>query len=82
MNNFLGLGLIIYLSIFIYKSSADVPDEYSVLKKWVAFQVIFMYICLGICLAMVLCFRSMQHKVVRKKEEEENAKIADKDKAE
>ena len=59
MNNFLGLSLIAYLTVFVNRSSADVPEEYSTLKTWLSFQVIWLYVCLGLCLLMVLCFRSM-----------------------
>ena len=59
MNNFLGLSLIGYLTVFVNMDSSNVPDEYSSLKAWLNFQVIWLYVCLGLCLLMVLCFRSM-----------------------
>ena len=74
MNNFLGVGVIIYLMIFNYKDSSTVPDEYAHLKTWINFQVIFFYIVLGLSVLMVLCMRSMQAKVIRKKREEEAQK--------
>ena len=77
MNNFLGIGVIIYLMIFNYKESAEVPPKYSHLKSWINFQVIFMYIVLGLSVLMVLCMRSMHNKVTRKNEEKEK-KEADK----
>ena len=70
MNNFLGVGVIIYLMIFNYKESSTVPDEYAHLKSWINFQVIFFYIVLGLSVLMVICMRSMQAKVIRKKHEE------------
>ena len=36
MNNFLGLSLIAYLTVFVNQSSADVPEEYSMLKTWLS----------------------------------------------
>ena len=71
MNNFLGIAVVIYLTIFNYKEMAAVPAEYAQLKNWVSFQVILMYIVLGLSVLMVLCMRSMQNKVIRKKDEEE-----------
>ena len=68
MNNFLGIGVIIYLMIFNYKESSNVPEEFSHLKNWINFQVIFMYIVLGLSVLMVLCMRSMQGKVTRKQD--------------
>ena len=66
MNNFLGVGVIIYLMIFNYKESSAMPDDFKHLKNWINFQVIFFYIVLGLSVLMVLCMRSMQAKVIRK----------------
>ena len=66
MNNFLGVGVIIYLMIFNYKGAAEMPDDFKHLKNWINFQVIFFYIVLGLSVLMVLCMRSMQAKVIRK----------------
>lgn len=78
MNNFLGIGVITYLMIFNYKEDANVPEEYSHLKTWINFQVIFMYIVVGLSVLMVLCMNSMQNKVsvklAEKKENEETEK--------
>lgn len=57
MNNFLGVGVIIYLMLFNYSDASTVPDEYGHLKRWVNFQVIFCYIVLGLSVLMVLCMR-------------------------
>ena len=72
MNNFLGLALVTYLSIFIYSDTAKVPDGYSQLQDWLRFQVIWLYICLGLSLLIAVCFRYMQSKQVRKNETEES----------
>ena len=72
MNNFLGLALVTYLSIFIYSDTAKVPDNYSQLHTWLRFQVIWLYICLGLSLLIAVCFRYMQSKQVRKEETEES----------
>ena len=66
MNNFLGVGVIIYLMIFNYKESSVMPDDFKHLENWINFQVIFFYVVLGLSLLMVLCMRSMQAKVIRK----------------
>ena len=71
MNNFLGLGAAFYLLAFVYKDLSTVPDEYSKLYTWVNFQVIFMYISLGLSALMVFCMRSMQKKAVRAAEGKE-----------
>ena len=63
MNNFLGVGVIIYLMIFNYKDESAMPDEFKHLKNWINFQVIFFYIVLGLSVLMVLCMRSMNAKV-------------------
>ena len=73
MNNFLGIGVIIYLMIFNYKEAADVPPEYAHLKTWINFQVIFMYIVVGLSVLMVLCMSSMQNKVTRKQDAKKEA---------
>ena len=80
MNNFLGIGVIIYLTVFSYKESAEMPDGYTHLKSWINFQVLFMYVVLGLTLLMVLCFRTMQTKVTRKKDEDESDKESEKNK--
>ena len=74
MNNFLGVLVVIYLTIFNYKDLSKVPEEYSQLSAWINFQVIFMYVVLGISVLMVLCMKRMQNNVVRKKEEEKQEK--------
>ena len=76
MNNFMGIGVIIYLTIFNYKESALMPEpeKYGHIKTWVNFQVIFMYIVLGLSVLMVLCMKSMQSKVTLAKAEEEKKK--------
>ena len=63
MNNFLGIGLIIYCTIFNYKSSSEMPEDYVHIKQWVNFQVILMYVVIFLSLLMFLCMRSMQKKV-------------------
>ena len=75
MNNFLGIGIIVYLTVFNYKESAELPDEYAHLKTWINFQVLFMYIVLVLVLLMMLCFRSMQKKVTFKADEEDEKKV-------
>ena len=67
MNNFLGIGVIIYLTVFSYKAIADVPAEYAHLQTWVSFQVIFNYVCIGLSFLIVGCMAKMQGKVVRSK---------------
>merc|ERR1712178_337594 len=47
MNNFLGIGVMMYLVIFNYRDNAVMPDEYAHLRDWLNFQVIFMYVCIG-----------------------------------
>ena len=74
MNNFLGVGVIIYLTVFNYKDAAIVPDQFSHLKSWINFQVIFMYLMLALSILMVVCFNSMQKKVVRKQAAEREKK--------
>ena len=63
MNNFLGIGLIIYCTVFNYKSSSEMPEDYVEIKQWVNFQVILMYVVIFLSLLMFLCMRSMQKKV-------------------
>ena len=63
MNNFLGIGLIIYCTVFNYRASSDMPDDYVHIKQWVNFQVILMYVVIFLSLLMFLCMRSMQKKV-------------------
>ena len=63
MNNFLGIGLIIYCTVFNYKSSSEMPEDYVQIKQWVNFQVILMYVVIFLSLLMFLCMRSMQKKV-------------------
>ena len=77
MNNFLGIGVIIYLTIFNYSDSSVVPEEYAQLSQWINFQVVFMYIVVGISILMVLCMKRMQSNVTRKKEEEDEKKEKD-----
>ena len=67
MNNFLGIGVIIYLTIFSYRENANMPEGYTQLQDWINFQVVFMYVVLGLSLLMVGCFHSMQSKVTTKK---------------
>ena len=67
MNNFLGIAVVIYLTVFNYSDSAALPDKYSHLRNWVHFQVIYLYVVLGISVLMLLCFKVMQGRVVRKK---------------
>lgn len=71
MNNFLGIGVVIYLTVFNYTDAAVVPEKFSQLKTWINFQVIFMYVCLGLSMLMVGCMYNMQGKVVRAKGEKE-----------
>ena len=66
MNNFLGVGLIIYLTIFNYSSSSVMPAEYAHLQVWINFQVVFMYVVVGLCVLMVICMSSMQKNVAKK----------------
>ena len=70
MNNFLGLGVVTYLTFFNYGDKAAVPEEYKNLKSWINFQVIFLYFSIAISFLMYFCFKSMQSKVVLKKENE------------
>lgn len=37
MNNFLGIGVVIYLTVFNYNESSMVPEKYSQLKTWINF---------------------------------------------
>ena len=76
MNSFLGMGVVTYLAFFIYGNKADVPEEYKNLKSWINFQVIFLYISIVIGFLMYFCFRSMQSKVVLKKESAEHKQKA------
>ena len=73
MNHFLGVGVIIYLTVFIYKTSVQLPQEYEHLHSWVNFQVIFLYICIALSLLITVCMHSMQRKVVRAKAEKHAA---------
>ena len=69
MNNFLGIGLIIYCTVFNYKSSSEMPEKYVQVKQWVNFQVILMYVVIFLSLLMFLCMRSMQKKVTLNNED-------------
>ena len=68
MNSFLGIGVVTYLTFFNYGDKATVPEEYKSLESWINFQVIFLYFSIAISFLMYFCFRSMQSKVVLKKE--------------
>ena len=68
MNNFLGMAVVLCLTIFNYKDEAKMPEKYAHLKDWLNFQVVFMYICVGLSVLMFGCFSHMQGKVVRKQE--------------
>ena len=63
MNNFMGIGLVIYLTIFNFGDRAEIPEEFSKLRSWVGFQSIFMYISIAISFLMYFCFRSMHSKL-------------------
>ena len=65
MNNFLGIGVVIYLTVFNYTDSAQVPEKFSKLKSFINFQVIFMYVCVGLSMLMVGCMAHMNGKVKR-----------------
>ena len=78
MNNFLGVGVIIYLMIFNYKGTAEMPDDFKHLKNWINFQVIFFYIVCGLSVLMVLCMSSMQNKVTRKQQNDKAKQEAEK----
>ena len=55
------------------------PEKYTQLQDWLRFQVVWLYVCLGISLLIGVCFRYMQSKHIRKADEdaeEENQKKA------
>ena len=66
MNNFLGIGVIIYITVFNYKEEAKMDEKYAHLQRWINFQVIYLYIQLGVAILMFVCMSSMQRKVIRK----------------
>ena len=74
MNNFLGIGIILYITIFNYKSEAVLPDEYAKLSHWINFQVLYLYVQLGVAVLMFLCMNSMQKKVIRKQDDSKDEK--------
>ena len=81
MNNFMGIGVIIYLTVFNYKETSVLPEpeKYGHIKTWVNFQVIFMYIVLGLSTLMVFCMKSMQSKVTLANAEKERKAAAKSD---
>ena len=74
MNNFLGMAVVLYLTIFSYKDSANLPEKYQHLHHWVNYQVVWMYVSIGLSMLMVGCFAHMQSKVVRKEDETSKTK--------
>ena len=66
MNHFLGVGVMIYITVFYYKAE-QMPEKYAHIYRWVKFQVIFMYISVALSLLITGCMHSMQRKVVRAK---------------
>ena len=66
MNYFLGAGVAIYLTWFVYQEHAVLPLEFTSLYNFLFYQVIVLYVTLGLCLFMFICMGSMQRKYARK----------------
>ena len=65
LNNFLGVGIMIYIGWFYFNHHTGVPAPYKQLEQFLQLQVYLLWAVLGISFLMFVCMYCMQRRLVR-----------------
>ena len=67
MNYFLGIALTIYILVLHYSDKGKVPEEYSTISQWLAFQVYYFYFVVVVSGLVCFAMYRMYSRIRRKK---------------